>query len=251
PGPQTGRVSLTLPDKDLEMPSTRQWNVTFERQLPWQSALRVTYSGTRADKMLRYKQDNLPVSPLAGGIVVVNHPNNEPAAGFPDLRGKKIDRIAADVTCAGTGFIPGVNPTAQCPNPVPIADNEISFRVPRTNERRPDPRYTTNLLISNDAQAWYDGLQLEWNKRLGQGIQFQAAYTRSRSLDTTSEATAVGTGDTNQTGPDKRYAKGYSRFHTPHRFTFNGSWRMPFFSGRNDAAGLVLGGWQLAGVLKL
>src|SRR5206468_3735098 len=86
----------------------------------------------------------------------------DPTPGFPDLRGKKIDRIAADVLCAGTGFIPGVNPTAQCPNPVPIADNEISFRVPRTNERRPDPRYTTNLLISNDAQAWYDGLQLEW-----------------------------------------------------------------------------------------
>jgi outer membrane receptor protein involved in Fe transport len=251
PGQPTGRISVTVADPNLEMPSTKQFNLTFERQIAWQSAMRVTYTGTRTNKLLRYKQDNLPVSPLAGGIVVANDPNNAPAAGFPDLRGKKIDKIAADVLCAGTGFIPGVNVTTQCPVPVLIADNEISFRVPRTNERRPDPRYTTNLLVSNDSQAWYDGLQLEWDKRFSHGVQFLAAYTRSRSLDTTSEATFVGTGDTNQTGPNKQYAKGHSRFDTPHRFSFNGSWRMPFFAGRNDVVGLALGGWQLAAVLRL
>src|SRR5262249_21073400 len=149
-----------------------------------------------------------------------------------------------------TGFIPGVNVTAACPNPVPIADNEISFRVPRTNERRPDPRYTTNLLISNDAEAWYDGFELEWNKRVTKGLQFQVAYTYSQSLDTTSEATFVGAGDSNQNGPNKQFAKGRSRFDTPHRFTLNGSYRLPFYAGRHDLAGLVLRGWQVLGVFK-
>ena len=50
-----------------------------------------------------------------------------------------------------------------------IGDDEISLRVPRTNERRPNPLYNTNLLISNDAEAWYDGLELEWAKRLSKG----------------------------------------------------------------------------------
>jgi hypothetical protein len=82
-------------------------------------------------------------------------------------------------------------------------------------------------------------------------VQFQAAYTYSKSVDTTSEATFVGAGDTNQNGPNSRFAKGLSRFHVPHRFTLNGSWRMPFFQERTDFLGQALGGWQLSGVVKL
>jgi hypothetical protein len=251
PGQQPGRVTLTIPDPNLEMPSTAKWSLSVERGMPWRSTLKIAYQGNHNDKRLKYAQGNLPVSPLAGGIVVVDHPNNAPAAGFPDLRGVEIDRIASDVLCAGTGFLPGLTTTTQCPNPVPIANNEISARVPRTNERRPDPRYTTNLLISNAAEAWYDGLELEWVKRIAHGLQFQVAYTYSKSMDTTSEATFVGGGDSNQNGPNKNFAKGLSRFHTPHRFTFNGSYRLPFFAGQRNLPGLVLGGWQLSGVVKL
>jgi hypothetical protein len=134
---------------------------------------------------------------------------------------------------------------------VPIADNEISLRVPRTNERRPDPLYTTNLLISNDAEAWYDGVEFAWDKRFSQGLQFQMAYTWSNSEDTTSEATFVGAGDSNQNGPNKQYSRAKARFHTPHRFTFNGSYRLPFFEERGDFLGQAFGGWMLSGVVKL
>jgi outer membrane receptor protein involved in Fe transport len=250
PGPQSGRVSLTLPDPDLEMPSTTKWNISVDRAMPFSSTLKISYQGNHNDKRLKYALDNLPVSPLVGPITVVDHPNNAPAVGFPDLRGKTITRIAADYVCAGTGFF-GILPTAACPNAVPLADNEISLRVPRSNERRPNPLYTSNLLISNDAESWYDGLEIEWDKRFSKGLQFQAAYTFSKSVDTTSEATFVGAGDTNQNGPNAKFAKGLSRFHVPHRFTFNGSYRIPFFEGRTDFVGLAFGGWQLSGVVKL
>jgi hypothetical protein len=251
PGPQTGRVSLTLPDPDLQMPSTAKWNLSVERMMPFNSTLKISYQGNHNDKRLKYAIDNLPVSPLAGPITVVDHPNNAPAAGFPDLRGKVINRVAADVQCAGTGTLPGIGVTAACPNVVPIADNEISLRVPRSNERRPSPLYTNNLLISNDAESWYDGIEFEWVKRLSRGLQFQASYTFSRSLDTTSEATFVGGGDTNQTGPNKKYAKGYARFHTPHRFTVNGSYRLPFLADQGGVLGQALGGWQVSGVVRM
>jgi outer membrane receptor protein involved in Fe transport len=250
PGPQTARYSATLANSELEMPRTRQWNLTVERRMPWNSSLRISYTGTRGIGLLRYQQENLPLSPLNGPVRVVDHPNNAPAAGFPDLRGKTIDRIAADVNCAGTGM-PGIGVTAACPVAVPIADNEISFRVPRTNERRPDPRHTTNLLISNDALSWYDGVQVEWIRRLSAGLWFQTSYTYSVSEDTTSEATFVGAGDSNQLGPDKRFSRGYSRFHTPHRYTFNGSYRLPVFRDRTDLAGSILGGWTLSGIVRL
>ena len=251
PGPQTSRVSLTLPDENLEMPSTTKWNLSVDRVLPWNSTVKVSYEGNHNAKRIKYSYGNLPLSPLYGPVKVVDHPFNAPAAGWPDLRGKVIDRIAADVLCAGTGFLPNVNTNATCPNPVPIADNEISARVPRTNERRPDPRYSTNLIISNAAEAWYDGLEIEWVKRTSMGLQFQAAYTYSKSQDTTSEATFVGAGDSNIMGPNAKYTKGYSRFHTPHRFTFNGSYRLPLFANGRGFLGQALGGWMLSGVVKL
>ena len=250
PGPQTTRHSITIAAPDLGMPYTHQWSASYERKLPFDSSLRVTYNGNHVVGTLKYALNNLPRSPLDGPVTVVDHPNNAPAAGFPDLRGKTITRIAANVQCAGTG-LPGIAVNATCPVAVPIADNEISLRVPRANERRPDPRYTTNLMVSNDAESWYDGVQIEWVKRLSHGIQFSTSYTRSRSLDTTSEATFVGAGDSNQQGPNKTYAKGYSRFHTPHRFSFNGTFLSPFFKDRTDLVGQVLGGWQLSAVVKL
>lgn len=250
PGPQTARHSLTIADAALEMPRTQQWNLTMERRIGFNSTLRASYTGTRGDGLLKYALANLPLSPLNGPVRVADHPNNAPAAGFPDLRGTVIDRIAADVNCAGTG-LPGLAVNALCPVPVPIANNEISFRVPRTNERRPDPRYSTNLVVSNQAESWYDALQLEWIRRLSSGLWFQASYTWSLAEDTTSEATAVGAGDSNQLGPDSKYARGYSRFHTPHRFTFNGSYRLPFWQDRRDLVGGVLGGWTLSAVVRI
>jgi Carboxypeptidase regulatory-like domain/TonB dependent receptor len=251
PGPQTARHTETLPNPNLEMPATHQWNVSTERQMPWRSTLRLTYSAARGTGLLRYVPDNLAISPEQGGIVVVDHPNNAPAAGTPDLRGVRIDRVAADFQCAGTGVIPGVTTNAACPNVVPIANNEISLRVLRTNERRPDPQFTTNLVVSNDAESWYHGLQAEWAKTLSHGLWFTATYTWSKAIDNTSEATFVGAGDTNNLGPDKSFGRGQSRFHTPHRFALNGAWRIPVFEGRRDWLGAALGGWQLSGVVKL
>ncbi len=250
PGPQTTRHSITIADPELEVPYTHQWSVSYERKLPFDSTMRVSYNGNHVIGTLKYALNNLPLSPLNGPVTVVNHPNNAPAAGFPDLRGRVIDRVAANIACAGTG-LPGIAVNTACPVAVPIADNEISLRVPRTNERRPDPRYTSNLMISNDAESWYDGVQFELIKHMSRGLQLSASYTRSRSLDTTSEATFVGAGDSNQLGPNSAFAKGYSRFHTPHRFALNGTYLVPFFRDRTDLVGQVLGGWQLSGVLKL
>jgi outer membrane receptor protein involved in Fe transport len=228
-GTQTARITLTEIDPNLRMPYTHSWNLTVERKIPWNSSFRVTYSGTRGKDMLRYSLSNLPVAPGAPGSTYV---------------------LAANYLCAGTGTA-GVATNAACPVAVPIAANEISNRVPRTNERRPDARYNTNTVVSNQAQSWYDGVQFEWLKRFSHGLDFQVNYTRSSAQDTTSEATFVGAGDSNQLGPDAKLTKGYSRFHTPHRFTLSGYYRLPVFADRRDLVGQVLGGWTLGFVAKV
>ncbi|MDQ3585388.1 MAG: TonB-dependent receptor [Acidobacteriota bacterium] len=260
PGPQTARHGEALIDPGLELPYTQQWSLSFERQLPLQSAVRATYTGNRGIGLLRFALDNLPVHEPSGVLVAVS-PNNAPAALYPasqraagdprgvDVRGQML-RPAADILCAGTG-LPGVAITTQCPVAIPLGALEYSFRVPRTNERRPEGLFSTNTVTSNSAWSYYHGLQIEWTKRLSRGFNFQAAYTFSKAIDTTSEATAVGAGDTNQTGNDARTARGLSRFHTPHRFTFYGTYRLPFFNARRDLLGQTLGGWQISTVVKL
>jgi len=245
PGPQTARHTITLIDPGLEMPYTQQWNLTFERQMPFASAIRASYTGNRGIGLLKYSLDNLPLHDPVNGVLVANHPNN-PA----NLRGQVI-RLASDFVCAGTTGTSAAPFNAQCPVVVPIGTFEYSFRVPRTNERRPNGLYGTNLAVANASWSYYNAMQLEWTKRLSRNLNFQAAYTWSKAIDTTSEATFVGTGDSNQTGNTARNARGLSRFHTPHRFTFFGTYRLPFFSGERGWLGQAFGGWQFSAVVKL
>lgn len=260
PGPQTTRHAEAIINPDLEMPYTQQWSLSFEREMPFSSKLRVSYTGNRGIGLLRFALDNLPVHDPAG-VPVANHPNNAPTVlytatnrppGDPrafDVRGQ-ILHPAADIVCAGTGLA-NVATTTQCPVAVPLGNLEYSFRVPRTNERRPNGAFTTNTAVANGAWSYYNGLQVEWTKRLSRNINFFAAYTLSKSIDTTSEATFVGAGDTNQTGNNTRTARGLSRFHTPHRFTMYGTYRLPFFKGDKGILGQAFGGWQVSAVLKM
>lgn len=255
PGTPTTRITLTTADPDLQMPYTQQWSASFERKTPWNSTMRLTYSGNRGIGLLRFRQTNLPsINPA--GVTVPNHPFNDPLvlysaanrpAGDPravDLRGQVI-RLASNAQCAGTG-LPGVPTTTACPVAVTLLPNEYSFRVPRTNERRQDGRYTTNTDISNGAWSYYHGLQVEFIKRLSNNLSFTANYTWSKAIDTTSEATFVGAGDSNANGPNTRLGRALSRFHTPHRFTFFMSYQSPFFKGRKDWLGQIAGGWYMS-----
>ncbi len=247
PGTQTIRIALTTVEPDLQMPETRQWNMTLERQIFSQSRLRLSYIGTKAVNLLQYEPWNLAVDVGPNGVwTVPDHAFNGA------LRGQTLRR-AADFQCAGTTattLLAGI-----CPVVVPIAANEYSMRVTRTNERRPDPRYGQNLNITNRGMSSYHGGQLEWESGPMRGFLGRLTYTFSKTIDNGSEATFVGAGDINtfpagsQPGAGQ-FARGLSRFHTPHRFTLNGSYLLPFFKNRTDLVGSLLGGWQLSAVVK-
>lgn len=227
--PLTARVSLTLIDPDLKMPETRQWNLTFERQVFAQARFRASYVGTLGKNLLQYRFDNLPLRPDAPGSQYV---------------------VAADWRCAGTGTA-GQPTNAACPVAVPIAPNEISLRIPRTNERRPDSRYTTNLIVDNIAESSYHAGQFEFETGQIKGFMGRVTYTYSKALDSGSEATASGTGDINIFPPEyEDYKRGLSRFDTRHRATMSASYQLPWFRERQGFVGAVLGGWQVSTVMR-
>jgi len=234
PGFPAARVSATFVDPHLKMPESRQWNLTFERQAFWNSRFRASYIGTLGKNLLQYRWDNVPVAPAAPGT-----------AGATWV-------VAADWRCAGTGTT-GVPTNATCPTAVPIAANEVSLRVPRTDQRRPDSRYGDVRVVENLAESWYHAGQLEWETGDYHGFTGRMTYTYGKALDTGTETTDQGVGDVGvfpQRPGTLQYARGYSRFDVRNRFTMASAYALPWLKNRNDWVGSALGGWSLSTVIR-
>ena len=100
-----------------------------------------------------------------------------------------------------------------------------------------------------DVNANYNAMNARLTRRFARGISFDVLYRFAKSIDTLSNE---GPGaETNQTFPqDLRQERGPSDFDVRHNLTISGLWDLPFFRGRNDLAGKILGGWQIDGILQ-
>lgn len=225
PGPPTSQVILAVADPNLRMPYTEQWNLTFERALPFQSAISLSYVGNRGIAFMQYNGLNRAQFPVVSTV-----PASYPGTNFTGVLFDKID------------------PNLFNANPAP---GFISLSQPRTNMRRPDGRYSIILQVSNNAWSYYNGLQALYTKRLSHGFTMQGSYTWSKNTDTGSEATFVGTGDTNFAISERQAAssmRGLSRLDQPHRFVVVSTYAFPFFRSQAGALGRVLGGWEMSGI---
>ena len=142
------------------MPYTQQWNLTFERQMPFASAFRVSYTGNRGIGLLRYALDNLPLHDPVNGVLVANHPNN-PA----NLRGQSDQAGEPIFHCAGTAGTTAIPFTALCPVAVPLGEpsnTASAFRAPTSAGRTvftaptspsPTPRGATTTACSSSGPS--------------------------------------------------------------------------------------------------
>ena len=142
PGPQTVRHAITIAATDLGMPYTHQWSASYERKLPLElePAPHLQRQSRHRHAQVRARQPAAVAARWADHRGQPSQQRARPPAS-PICGARSSIGWPPIVQCAGTG-LPGIAPTAACPVAVPIADNEISLRVPRTNERRADPRYT-------------------------------------------------------------------------------------------------------------
>jgi len=228
PGPPTTQVGLTLPDANLHMPYSEQWNLTVERQLPWKAALQTSYIGNRGIGWLFYRWDNRAQFPWTstqpasyGGPVQGNFP------------GVTFDKIAPNLfdSAPAPGF--------------------ISLTQSRQSARRTDGRYGSILRPSNGAWSYYHALQITYTQRPIRGLYVQAGYTWSKNIDTGSEATFVGGGDINAAVSETQGARSLralSRLSQPQRFTVSYVYELPFYKRQTALLGHVLGGWELSGI---
>jgi len=135
----------------------------------------------------------------------------------------------------------------------------ISLTQPRTSARRTNGAYGSYLIVSNAAWSYYNALQVQYTQRTFQGLNLTASYTWSKNIDTGTEATSVGTGDTNAAVSETQGARslrGMSRIAQPQRLVLSYVYDLPFFKSEKGPASLgwfapvvgrTLGGWQISG----
>jgi len=96
--------------------------------------------------------------------------------------------------------------------------------------------------IDSGANSDYDALWVTASKRLSTGLQFNASYTWSKSLDYNSLNSQ---GVTVQDNFNIRGDRGLSDYDARHRFVINGIYELPFRGNR------FVEGWQLSGITQL
>jgi hypothetical protein len=125
-----------------------------------------------------------------------------------------------------------------------------------------DPQYSSLYVWSSMGTSSYNGLQVSLHQQESHGVQFDAYYTFSKSLDLGS--------DTERTGPTSTTLGGYSSqiinvynpkgnrgpsdYDVRHAVTMNAIGALPFGRGRLFASGAnrftdaFIGGWNLTGL---
>ena len=112
----------------------------------------------------------------------------------------------------------------------------------------PNPSFGPIFFSTPDVNSSFNALNLNLTRRFTKGLQFQANYRWSKSID---QLSYEGPGFvTNQTFPqDNRTERGPSDFDVRHYFNATALYELPFFKGSSGFVNGVLGGWVISGIV--
>lgn len=205
------------PLRETPIPYTLQWNFTVQRELPGKISLEVAYVGNRGRQLSRGGE---------GGFTL-----NQVDPRFLSL-GSQLNQLVPN-PFFGQG-LPGVLANAQ---------------VSRAQLLRPYPQFLSVYpLFSAGSNSDYNALQMSFSKKYSRGIVFEGNYVWAKSLDDGTSA---------QDSYNLRLGRSLTGQDIRHRFVFSGVYELPFGKGRQFLSGmarvpeLLLGGWQVNGIVTL
>ena len=250
---------------ELRPQYSAQYNLTIKRELPGDILVQVGYVGSQGHRLLAIHDQNaanpqtcLDLANLGQGCAPFNEDNQYqftlppgavlhlPYIGGSTPGGPNIPCPITHTTpqctltgAAGTGTpinLVGIRPYAS-PNCNPTDTNPLTSGCPA------DGTEVFNSIFSEDnaAHSNYNSLQAMVEKRFSHGLQFQASYTFSKSLDNASSFEEI----LNPLNFNSTY--GPSLFDSRHRFVFNYVWDLPV-PKYEGTKGKLLNGWQVSGI---
>jgi outer membrane receptor protein involved in Fe transport len=126
-----------------------------------------------------------------------------------------------------------------------------TWRIPVFTAARPNPSFAQITEIRSNVFSKYNALVLQANRRLTNGLQFQANYTLSRAQDNGQSSVTFTTNNLPLNVFDQQNENGLSAFDRRHKFVasvvYNTHW---FKADENRAAHAILDNWTLAPILN-
>jgi len=233
-------LGTQMDDYNMKQPHALQYNLTVEQQLPWGVGLSLAYVGTRGINLYTDVQGDpvLPTATCAGQLFF----GYSSAGIYGCPTSSAAGTLATSPVTTPYGEILPANTTTNCFNTLP--------------ECRTNPAWGASAaFLTSASNSWYNGVQVVATKRLSSGLQFQAGYTFSKSLDTTTggmpgndcSASGAAVGVNPQ---DVNLDKGPSCSNVPNSFHFNYIYHLPGLNSDNFAAKITQG-WWLGGILTV
>jgi Carboxypeptidase regulatory-like domain len=245
-----------------------QYNLTIKRELPGDILLQVGYVGSQGHRLLAIYEVNETNPKTCLEINAIVAP--APAPCGPLLEDSVYNfMLPANASIDLPYFNPGgagaTGPNVPCPPvktpagchytnitgaPVPITLSGLRFYSspfcnPLSGAGCPGTPPIVGIFAEDTvAHSNYNSLQALFEKRFSHGLQFQASYTLSRTLDNASSfEDALNPFNFNKTF-------GLSKYHSRHRFVFNAVWDLPVpkYAGFK---GKLLDGWEISGIETL
>jgi hypothetical protein len=241
-----------------------QYNLTVKRQLPGDILVQVGYVGSQGHRLLASYEIN-PANP-----VTCNDLNTVVGPGTCGPFGEDVP-YSFNLPAGAVFHLPYAPPANPgSPNiPCPVSNAPAACTVtgapggtpitlvglrqyssplcnPRTGVDCPangTPVFSGIFTENTIAKSNYNSLQALFEKRFSHGLQFQASYTYSKSLDNASSFESA----LNPLNFNATY--GLSAFDARNRFVFNYVWDLPI-PKMQGFAGALLDGWEVTGILS-
>jgi hypothetical protein len=142
------------------------------------------------------------------------------------------------------------SPNGLCPGNVPLPYASFTGNVAQA--LRPFPQYQNiNWRGVPLGASLYNALEVVLERRFSQGLQFRVGYTRSHLVNNGAESAQGDEGiNGNVQNPINTSEWSVSADDTPNVFLVAFNWEVPGAKHFKGAAGAVLGGWNLSGILR-
>ncbi len=213
--------TVTFFNSDPTSPRMQRWQIGVQRDLGRNWVAEVRYVGNYGSQIQTSR--NLNATP------------NEFLSTSPTRDQATINYLGASVPNPFVGLMP---PTAGA--------TWRSTTIARERLLRPYPHFDAVNTTTNEGESWYNGVQLQVDRRFANGYTIGASYAWSKFEEAVDFLN----------GADPDPWKGPSVEDVPHRLTINGILELPFGRGRrfgsdvHPVADIFIGGWQIAGVYQ-
>ena len=264
--------NITVADPNFQMPTTHQWGFSIQRELMRNSFLEINYIGRRAYNLFggfNANQAEIRTNGFLDAVKTVNAGGDSPLIN--QLMSADSRKTAAET---GSAALRRLYTTNLRNNDVAGIAQDISRRSV-SGKGQPEaaglspyfflayPQFAGGMFVvdSNDWSS-YNALQVQFQRRMTSGLEFQFSYTFGKSLDSRSfdPAFTVASGSNNQSAGStpfdiKNRSLNYaiSDFDRKHVAQTYWVYELPFGRGKHflhNAGGLaqrLAGGWQIAG----